>query len=471
MLIIEDIHRLFKSAPLAPRIEDSDDVRRIYRQWRIRMMYATFIGYAITYFCRKNISIALPAIGVNLGLSNAELGIFGSALYVTYGVGRFVNGVFADKSNPRYFMSMGLIMSAVMNILFGLSSSFWCLTLFWGLNGWFQSMCFPPCSKVLANWYSVSERATKWAVWHVSHQIGGFIIAIFAGFLVQNHGWRAGFYVPAVICFATTFFLLNRLRDTPPSLGLPDIATYRGDIERNRDGSAVDESHESIGYTLLHRVLNNRHIWLVGFMTLFVYILRCGVFDWATKFLVEVKGSSIIKGGIVVSMIELVGIFGSLAAGVISDRWYHGRRAPWCAISFALALIGLGAFYFIPGGHSYLDAGALAVVGFFVYGPQFLQGPFAADLASRKAAATANGLTGAFGYFGATLSGFVTGICIDAFGWGGGFAFWALAAVLGILTSLILWNVRAGSAAEKHRVRSELQSPTTLGQGLEAGAT
>lgn len=441
-MLFEDVVRIFKENPPVPPIEDPEKVKKIYRHWRIRMMYATFIGYAIFYFCRKNISIALPAIGTDLGYSNAELGLFGSALYITYGIGRFVNGMFADKANPRYFMSVGLVLTALMNIFFGMSSSLWCLTLFWGLNGWFQSMGFPPCSKALANWYSVSERATKWAIWHVSHQLGAFIIAIFAGYLVQNYGWRSGFYVPAVLCLATAWFLFNRLRDTPVSLGLPNIAEYHNDIELNVDGSVVDDKYESMKELLLHRVLNNKHIWLVSLMTLFVYIVRFGAFDWATKFLVEVKGNNIAKAGATVSILELVGILGPITAGIITDKLWHGKRGPWCAVCFLMTTVILAAFYMVPAGHPYVDAACLALLGFFIYGPQFLQGPFVADLASRKAAATANGLAGIFSYAGATLSGVGTGLFLDHYGWLGGFGFWIVAAILGMLISLVLWNVR-----------------------------
>ncbi|MBI2343959.1 MAG: MFS transporter [Deltaproteobacteria bacterium] len=444
-MLIEDVIHRFKGLPPAPRLTDPDTVKRLYRQWRIRMMYSTFIGYALFYFCRKNISIALPALGTDLELTNVQLGLFGTMLYVVYGFGRFINGFLADKANPRYFMSVGLFFSALMNLFFGLSSATWCLALFWGLNGWFQSMGFPPCAKMLANWYSVSERGTNWAIWHSSHQLGGFIIAILAGFLVQHYGWRMGFYVPAALCFLTAIFLFNRLRDTPVSMGLPPIAEYHGEVEYNQDGTVVDDEYESIRHTLFHRVLNNKHIWLMSFMTLFCYIIRFGTFDWATKFLVEVKGSSIVKAGIVVSMIELVGILGPLTAGLITDKLWGGKRAPWCVICFLLTIVGLTVFYFVPPGNPYIDALALSLIGFFIYGPQFLQGPFLADLASRKAASTANGLAGVFSYAGAALSGVGTGYFLDTYGWGGGFAFWGVAALCGALISATLWNVKGAN--------------------------
>lgn len=447
-MLIEEILQRFKSAPPIRKITDQTKIDSLYREWRIRMMYSTFIGYAIFYFCRKNISIALPAIGSDLGFSNMQLGLLGSVLYITYGIGRFFNGVLADKANPKYFMTTGLVLTAVANILFGMSSSLWALAVYWGLNGWFQSIGFPPCSKVLANWYSVSERATKWSIWHISHQLGAFVIAIFAGFLVEHYGWRFSFYIPAGICMMTAFFLFNRLADTPPSLGLPNIADYHNDIELNVDGSAVNDSEETIRHILFHRVFNNPHIWLVGFMTLFIYILRIGVFDWSTKYLVETKGSTIVKAGVLVSVLELVGIAGSVGAGLITDKLWSGKRAPWCFICFLMTILGLALFYFSPPGNSYYYAGTLAAIGFFVYGPQFLQGPFAADLASRKAAATANGLMGIFGYAGAALAGVGSGYFVDLFGWKGGFIFWVIAAILGAIISLMLWNVKTKKPAK-----------------------
>lgn len=442
-MLIEDIWHGLKATPPSTRLTDEDEIKREYKRWRIRVMYSLFIGYAVFYFCRKNISIALPALSQDLGYSNVQLGIFGSILYITYGIGKFANGILGDRANPRYFMFIGLIMSAVMNIFFGLSSAFWFLAIFWGLNGWFQSMGFPPCARLLANWYSASERGVKWSIWHISHQIGGFIISILAGFLIQYYGWRYSFIVPAIICIVIAFFLLNRLRDVPSSMGLPNVAEFRNDIELNKDGTEVTEEPETIRQILVNRVLTSKQIWLISLMNLFVYIVRSGTFDWATKFLVEVKGSQIAKAGIVVSMIELAGIAGPLLAGFVTDKFTSGRRGPMCAVSFLLTLAGLALFYYVPAGHPYIDGVSLAIIGFWIYGPQFLVGVFVTDFASRKAAATAIGFTGIFGYAGAALSGAGTGWFIDHYGWGGGFFFWGISAVIGMLIAVLLWNARA----------------------------
>ena len=88
----------------------------------------------------------------------------------------------------------------------------------------------------------------------------------------------------------------------------------------------------------------------------------------------------------------------------------------------------------------WLSAAALGAIGFAIYGPQFLVGVFAADLASRKAAATAIGLTGIFGYAGSFLATVVTGRLVDKLGWGAAFTGWFIAAIVGALFTLPLFS-------------------------------
>ncbi len=441
--------RAFAAAPPAPPLHDPPRIARLYRYFRVRVLYASFIGYALSYFCRKNFSTALPAIGHDLHFSNTQLGDLDLILYLTYGVGKFTNGILGDHLRPGPLIALGLVSSALCNVWFGLSSSLALLAFVWGLNGWAQSMCFPPCARLLANWYSRSERGSFWGLWNISHQVGGMLIAVLAGALTEHYGWRAAFFVPAAFCAMGAVLMLERLPDVPSSLGLPGIARYRQDPELSADGSELTEEPESIRQVLFHRVLNNPNIWLLSLMNLFVYIVRSGAFDWSTKFLVEVKGQRIGNAGFITGSFEALGIGGALLSGVISDRVNKGRRAPMCFAFLMLSLVGLLAFYRVPPGHPVWAGAALGLTGFAIYGPQFLIGVFATDLASPKAAATAIGLTGIFGYAGSALSAGVTGRVIDRYGWRGGFLYLGAAALLGALVALFLWNVRPPGPGQK----------------------
>ncbi|MBI3557154.1 MAG: MFS transporter, partial [Deltaproteobacteria bacterium] len=129
-----------RSQPAGAPLTDKSEIDASYRHWRIRTMYAMFAGYAVFYFCRKNLSAATPAIIHELGFTKTQLGSIWSMLYLTYGVSKLVNGVIGDRANPRYFMAIGLVLSALTNIFFGMSASITVLGILWAFNGWFQGM-------------------------------------------------------------------------------------------------------------------------------------------------------------------------------------------------------------------------------------------------------------------------------------------------------------------------------------------
>ncbi|MBI2981091.1 MAG: MFS transporter, partial [Deltaproteobacteria bacterium] len=382
--MFRQILRGLKAQPEVSQITDQQEIARKYRHWRIRMMYGMMTGYALFYFVRKNFSMAMPVFLKELGYTKTDIGWVLTAFSIVYGFAKFFNGVLADRANPRYFMALGLVCSAFMNFFFGLSSSLTTFGIFWLLNGWFQGMGWPPCARMLTHWFSPTELGTKWGIWNASHQIGGAGILVLAGFLIEHFGWRSAFFVPSLIAVVGAFFLINRLRDTPQSLGLPPVEIYRGEVHTTPRHEDTADSFKEI---LFQHVLTNRLVWIVSLANCFVYIVRIGVLDWAPTFLVEVKGSSLAAAGAKVATFEISGIIGGIFFCWVSDRLFRGRRGPLNVFCMFLLTFFMFALWVIPAGHPWLDAAALFAVGFVVYGPQMLVAVAAADFASKKAAA------------------------------------------------------------------------------------
>src|SRR5438445_1912907 len=159
-----------------------------FSYWRLRMLYATIFGYAAFYLVRQNLSMAMPGIGEEFGYSKYDLGWITSVFSISYGVGKLVNGYFSDRSDARYFMSIGLFLSAIISILMGLGSGLFFFILCWGLNGCFQSMGWPACARVITHWFSPTELGSKWAVCASSHQLGAMAMLGLGGFLIENFG-------------------------------------------------------------------------------------------------------------------------------------------------------------------------------------------------------------------------------------------------------------------------------------------
>jgi OPA family sugar phosphate sensor protein UhpC-like MFS transporter len=223
----------------------------------------------------------------------------------------------------------------------------------WVLNGWFQGMGFPPCARLLAHWFSKEERGRKWAIWNCSHQAGGLGISILAIYLGDHYGWRAIFIVPGVIALLTTLFILNRLRDTPESLGLPSVEVYTGAesaTEQHHQSHHAPES-ESFAHILLHRVFSNPYIWLICLANFFVYIIRLGFFTWAIDYLSKEKHYPIGSLILMNASFEGAGLVGSLLSGWLTDRVFRGRRTPVCLLYLAGTAAAIFAMWKAPDGN------------------------------------------------------------------------------------------------------------------------
>ena len=451
--MLKKLAGFFKEPPVLDTIQDEGKVERMYSHWRLRIFYSCFIGYTVFYLCKKNIAVALPGLSEEFGYTNTELGLLGSSLYLTYGIGKFVNGVLADGSDVRKFLPTALILTAIANICFALSAVFitpgeftffglptetillWLFVFFWGASGWFQSAGFPAVAKSLTYWYSNSERGTKWSLWSCSHQVGTFLSVIISGKLAAIFGWRMAFLVPGTLAILVAIWLFNRLRDRPQSLGLPDVESYRNEPTAKKAESEND--NRTYVQIFKENILFNKTIWMLAVAYIFVYIIRFGAEDWMIKYLSESKGNSLELAASKLSVLPLVGIAGTICAGLISDKIFKGKRAPVNLIYLVGVVCCLVLLKFNT--INALDFVFIGLLGAFTYGPQMMIGGLCAvESSSKKVASAATGFTGTFGYVGAVLSATGTGFMVDKFGWNGALVFWIFSAIICIAICTVI---------------------------------
>jgi sugar phosphate permease len=343
-------------------------------------------------------------------------------------------------------MSAALLASAVLNIAFGFSSIVVVMGIIWMVNGWVQGMGFPPCARLMANWFPPKQLATKFSIWNSSHNIGSILIVLLCGFLLSGKyfapNWRLCFFVPAVIAIASAVLLWFMLADTPPAVGLPEF-------EGTEVASQTQESKEDFKAFVREKVFSNKYIWLLASANFFVYAIRFAVFDWSAKLLTGAKHIEIMNATWMISGFEVFGLLGALLGGWITDRFLGGRAARACVVYMGLAGITLLLFWKIPSQSRLLTTGLLCATGFFVYGPQCLLAIACANLATKRAAATAVGLTSIFGYASTTLSGVGFGSLIKYYGWDAGFGILLACAVIGTILFAMVWPAQADGYKQK----------------------
>lgn len=427
----------FKPARPIARLND-ERIREYFPIFRRQMLEATFIGYAVFYLVRNNLSPVAADIGSALAYSKSDIGNILAATAVAYGLGKFLMGALSDRSNPRYFMPTGLLLTAGLNLAFGASGDYTTHVLLWTLNGFVQGMGWPPCGRTLGHWFSENERGTYFAVWNIAHNVGGGLAGVIAAESARAFGWQSAFYVPAIIAVVCAVYLLIRLRDTPQSVGLPAIEEYRNDYPPTGD-RVTHEQELTTRELFVNQILRNRVLWLFACANFFVYITRYAMLDWGPTYLREVKGSDISGGGLSVLILEFAGIPSTLLMGWLSDRM-GGKRGLVSLLCMFPIFFAFAGILYTPPGMLWLDLTLLGVIGFFVYPPVMLLGVAALDFTSKKAVGTAAGFVGLFGYLGRMTQGKVLGTVAEFQGWEAALNLVLLAALCAIF--LLLFTVR-----------------------------
>lgn len=400
--MFSSLRRYFSPAPHVDRLPP-EEVKRLYPRFRWQIMEATFIGYAMFYLVRNNISTVTKELEGAFGYDKTMLGNIMAITAISYGVSKFLMGSVSDRSDPRKFMAIGLLFTAILNFAFGSANSYGMHMLLWSVNGFAQGMGWPPCGRSMGHWYSESERGLTFSIWNTSHNIGGGV----AGYLAarsasQFGGWQFAFYIPGAIAAVGAIYLFLRLRDTPQSVGLPPVEEYRDDYTIEERANGLPERDLTFKELFFGKVLNNKYVWLLALANFFAYITRYSMLDWGPTYLREMKGASLDDGGLAILVLEFGGIPSTIFLGWVSDK-IGGRRSMVAALCMVPIIASFAGIMFTPAGFLWLDMMLLASIGFFIYPVINLIVIAALDVASKKAIGTAAGFIGLFGYIGRTV--------------------------------------------------------------------
>lgn len=459
----------------------TSEQQKKYNYWQWRTLIALIFGYTLYYFVRKNFSVIIPALESELGISKVSLGLFLSLNGIVYGVSRFVNGIIVDRGKKRIIMTLGLIFSGLINLAIcfspALNSIFTVLDTegkatsaliiiigsLWVINGYVQGMGVPPCISLMAHWIKPSEIATKQSIWNASHSIGAGLIAVFCGWILNKFGyssWQLCFAIPAAVAIVGAFALYTALRDTPSSVGLPEIS------EMEDEGAVKEEKHNEPELTSAQKtkfmnkmVYQNPIIWMLALANFFVYIIRFTILDWGTSILTDFKGLSIGLAGTVVALSEIGGgIVGMLFFGWFSDKVMKSKAHQTCLICTIGATLMVFAFWQLPKDATVLSIICIIMSSFFIYGPQALLGICASQQATRSACGTANGILGIFGYIAPLISGVGFGALAENYGWNSVFVVSVIMGLLGCAILALIWKAPADGYARADKVIKEITS-------------
>ena len=446
--MLKNIINFYRVSQPKPCNEESlsEQKQRLKRfQWSTFL--AATLGYGMYYVCRLSLNVVKKPIVDEGVFSETELGIIGAVLFFTYAVGKFMNGFLADRSNINRFMSTGLLVTALVNLCLGFVHSFILFAVLWGISGWFQSMGAASCVVGLSRWFTDKKRGSFYGFWSASHNIGEAMTFIIVASIVSALGWRYGFLGAGLVGLIGALVVWRFFHDTPQSKGLP--AVNAPEKKKEMDALETEEFNRA-----QKAVLRNPAIWILALSSAFMYISRYAVNSWGVFYLQAEKGYSTLDASFITSISSVFGIVGTMFSGVISDRFFGGRRNIPALIFGLMNVFALCLFLLVPGVHFWMDALAMILFGLGI-GVLicFLGGLMAVDIAPRNASGAALGVVGIASYIGAGLQDVMSGVLIEGnkrlvdgvevydftyINW-----FWIGAALLSVLLALLVWNARS----------------------------
>lgn len=412
------------------------------------------LGYIGVYLCRKNLSVAIPILQEELGVSRQELGRVASVSTMAYAFGKLVFGPVIDRYGGRVCFLLSLFAVALFGGLGAMVAHLPLFTVCYSANRFCGAAAWGAMVKQVPDWFDERRLAMAMAVLSLSFVFGGVCASVLAGFIAQWSGgsWRAVMGGPSLV-LGVLLVLCWLVLPHPPRL---------------ESGGAANGSGGSAGGMTGQRVLHIFRVpkfWVVCALSFTLTLMRETFNTWTVDFL-KTEGGEGMSNQIAAFLSTPFDLLG--AAGILLLGWVfthvHNRARSWLLFGILMVLTLL--LTYLPDCFKvglWLVTAAVGLVGFLVYGPySLLAGLLAVEIRGKDYAATVACLVDAAGYLAGYLAGEYFGRIVDFGGYRFGFQCLALATFCSALLCLFLYPGRADVSRGPQ---------AAAGMGPDAGAT
>lgn len=398
----------------------SDPVRP--KQSSVRWLIAGVVGaFAfVSYIERMNISVAAELMMPDLGLTKIQMGQVFSSFLVGYAIFQVPAGRLGDVIGPRVTLALAAvlwgcatILTAVVANIFvaGSASLLMALVAVRFLLGASEGATFPVGSRAIRNWTPPRERAFGNAFMMAGSASAAAVSAPLVSWLMLRFGWRSAFYITSALAFGIALLWYGMATDYPRDHRR--VSPRELEVIGNFSGEPAHK-HSS-----LPELLTDRNILFLSISyTCEGYVLFIFVF-WLYIYLVEVRGFSMLKGGLVASLPWLTALvctpLGGLACDRISERRgrFAGARAV-ITVGYGLSGLLLFAAAKLNGRAAAVAALCISVGALYFAEPAFWA---TAVHLSRERAGTVSGIMNTAGILGGVISTSITPVIVSHFGW------------------------------------------------------
>lgn len=296
-----------------------DSGKRTSVRWFILAMI--FIVTVFNYVDRTTLSIAAPSMRHELGFDTLTMGIAFSAFGWAYTAMQIPGGLVLDRFGARNVLGFGLIAWSVLTFVQGFvslfASAFIGLFLLRFLMGIAESPAFLCNSRLTVMWFPSAERGLATSIFQLAQYFALAVFTPIMTFTVSTWGWRYVFFTTGAVGVLLGFWWLRSVREPQR-----DHRVSAEELEYITSGGglpAMGDGAQPFRWKHVRAIAANRMMIGIYIGQFCLTSITWFFLTWFPTYLIEAKGMSILKVGLVAALPAIAGCVGGLIGGFWSD--------------------------------------------------------------------------------------------------------------------------------------------------------
>ncbi len=390
-----------------------------------RLFLLCAIAYTTALFGRLSYSSVMAEIILQEGLTKAQAGLIGTALCGIYGVFQIFSGIIGDYISPKKLIFTGVLSSAILNLLMGLSSTYGLMLVLWSLNGVFQSFVWSPVARIFAEMMPPSYRKRACSNAAITFPLATVIIYCVASVMLATSSWRSVFFIASVLMLLVSILWFVRM------------SWFERETQEHGETETIvlNEQEQKSGGSLLQIMIVSGVIFAVV-SAISHGMVRDGIQSWVPSLLTDnfhFSTSISVALAIILPLLNITGVFITKA---IAKNHIHNELNGSIAF-FSCTILSLTLLYFVCNSNAILSLVMMTIASTCMVGSNIMiinLMPVHFGAIGRSSSIT--GVLNCSAYIGSALSSYGIGIVADHFGWSAAVLVWLLFSIFALVTAL-----------------------------------
>ncbi|SDO72104.1 MFS transporter [Halobacillus aidingensis] len=384
-----------------------------------KMLVWLLIAQIMVAFLGRSLGPLGVLIGEDFELSKAQVGLLPSALFIGQALASVPAGFMVDRLGSRILLLCVAFCTGLSFMGLTLHSYYWLLLVLIGIGGVGYGAMHPTTNRGIVYWFEQKRRGTAMGIKQMGITLGSALAGLILLPMAVTYGWRPVLFIAAVLLVGA---------------GMLSYFQYR---DHEQAGQHEKQSLKKF-YASLWSMTKNKPLLYVSLSALCLNGSQMTLNTYIVFYSHEKLNISLYLAGILFVVSEVSGSLGRVGWGVISDRFFDGRRIVILLVIAVLTILSSTTVALVPETTGFVTMiPIVAVFGFAISGFNGIWMNVASELVPKEKSGLATGFSIMLGSMGVIIIPPLFGLMVDVSG-GYTVGWFTIAGLMIIVLSLLI---------------------------------